>query len=338
MSQSSPPRRLIVSLTSYPARIQYVPQVLDTLLAQTRPADEIVLYLSGDQFPGRESDLPEALRTAASGGKLRLRFVPGDLRPHKKYFYAFRDYPDAYIVTVDDDALYSPDLLRLLWKKHLRHPGAVVAGRTHLITLDPSGNPNPYACWIRRTLGFEEGLSMQLFAVGVGGVLYDPRLFPPELLDEQAIRSLCLSADDLWLKAMELAAGIPVVRAACPELLRTIPGTQETCLYSQNLGENRNDAMFSAIRDWVREHYGSDLIRERLNSADWPRITDDLSLYAYLNSDRQRLIDSFSTAGARMEKQLGSAREEIVLLRKSRSYRLGNTLVAPFSRLLRRKK
>ena len=103
MSQSSPPRRLIVSLTSYPARIQYVPQVLDTLLAQTRPADEIVLYLSGDQFPGRESDLPEALRTAASGGKLRLRFVPGDLRPHKKYFYAFRDYPDAYIVTVDDD-------------------------------------------------------------------------------------------------------------------------------------------------------------------------------------------------------------------------------------------
>ena len=44
-------QRVIVSLTSYPARIQYVSRVVRSLFAQRYLPDMTVLYLSKDQFP-----------------------------------------------------------------------------------------------------------------------------------------------------------------------------------------------------------------------------------------------------------------------------------------------
>ena len=54
--------RLIVSFTSYPERISTVNCVLNSLYAQTRKADEIILWLAKEQFPNREADLPISLQ------------------------------------------------------------------------------------------------------------------------------------------------------------------------------------------------------------------------------------------------------------------------------------
>ncbi len=300
-------RRLLVSMTSYPQRIGCVPAVLETLLRQTRPADGILLYLAGEQFPGREADLPPALCAFAEAGQVRIRWTEDDLKPHKKYFYAFREFPDSLIVTVDDDALYAPTLLEELWKTHCAHPRAVAAGRTHLITLDDSGAPRPYARWIHRVQGMEEGPSMQLFAVGVGGALYDPGWFPPELFREDILRETCLMGDDLWLKVMEAAAGIPVVRCGVPETLRTIPGSQETALYQENLHENRNDEMLARIRERLSALWGQDPLLTALQNPAWPRVTGE-DLLTWLNGDRRRLITSvnqeMARANARVTKEV----------------------------------
>lgn len=336
-------RRLTVSFTSYPARIRFVPAMLSTLLKQTRPANQIVLYLSEDQFPGRETDLPEELQNAQKESRLQIRWVTGDLKPHKKYIYAFRDFPEDIIVTVDDDVLYAPELLEQLWQAHLEHPEAVVAGRTHLITLDKDGHPNPYTQWIHCTQGFDDGPSMQLIAIGIAGVLYDPKLFPPELFDEESIHSLCLEADDLWLKAMELVAGVPVVRASNPELIRTIADSQETALYLQNLNENRNDVFLTNVIGYIKEVYGKDLVTERLNDPAWPRLEDEPSLFEFLNTDRRRILTAANIAYGRLERakeeiKKGKKRAEdlentIQALRESSSYRLGNKLIAPISKV-----
>ncbi len=391
-------RELVVSLTSWPGRIACVPRVLDCLLAQTRPADRILLYLSLDQFPGREADLPQELTDAAREGKLTLRFPEGDLKPHKKYFYAFREFPDSLVVTVDDDVLYAPTLLEELLKAHLSWPKAVVAGRAHLITLSPQGDLEPYARWIHRTMGFAEGPSMQLFPVGIGGVLYDPRLFPPDLFREEAFRELCLLGDDLWLKTFELQAGIPVVRCEIPELLRAIPGSQDTALYQANLHGSRNDEMLSALRAWMVAQTGEDPWLSRLREPGYPRVEGREALLTYLNEDKRRLMTSLNRAfvrlesrtvsettarvkaatteqvtarvkakmeeimSSRLEKQasqfakekaslekqfarekealetrLRELEQELEALRSSSSYRLGNALVSPLSRLRRGK-
>ena len=340
---------LIVSLTSFPARIRFVPQVIGCLRKQTRPADAILLWLSAEQFPDREASLPAELLEAVRNGAVSLRWTEGDLKPHKKYLGAFREFPDDVIVTVDDDVLYGPTLLEDLWNTRLRYPGAVVAGRTHLITLDPSGQPRHYAQWLRRTLGFEEGPAMQLFAVGIGGVLYEPKWFPPELYDTEVIRNTCLLADDVWLKVMEMAAGVPVVRSEGTELLRLIPGSQETSLFSANLEQSRNDEILTAVRAWADGHFGRDVVAEALADSRFPRVRDEEELMAFINSDRTRLIVSANTALARersskekaverLRRQLDKQVRDNEQLRASLSYRLGSRIVSPFSKLLSRKK
>ena len=347
-------QKLILSLTSYPARIRYVPQVLTSLLSQTHPADAVMLYLSEEQFPNREKELPPELQSASERKQVQIRWVNTDLKPHKKYIYAFREFPEDLVVTVDDDVLYEPAFLEILLKTHQEYPDAVVAGRTHLITLDDSGQPYPYRSWLRQTLGFEAGPSMQLFAVGIGGVLYHPRWFPAELYNEEIIRRTCLMADDLWLKTMELVAGIPVVYSPAGQYLRIIPGSQEVSLYQQNVYQDLNDESLSAIRAWADSYYGKDLLAEALSTTALPVIRDELSLLAYLNTERKALLKAMNDTRRklrvsekeksrqkeeidRLGREKAAAQQEAELLRASSSYRVGSTLLKPIH-LLRRKK
>ena len=95
---------LIVSFTSYPARIHAVPQVLESLYAQSMKPDRILLWLAEEQFPKREADLPPRLIDDIAAGKFELRWCD-DIGSHKKYFYAMLEFPDDIVVIVDDDQL-----------------------------------------------------------------------------------------------------------------------------------------------------------------------------------------------------------------------------------------
>ena len=142
-------RRLIVSLTTYPRRIGTLHKVLETVYAQTRQADEVVLWLASAQFPGREADLPRELMVLVEAGKLTLRWC-ADLKPHKKYFYALQEYAGDLVVTVDDDLLYSETMLQSLYESYLLYPGAVSTVRAHLMLVE-NGKILPYNTWIQET-------------------------------------------------------------------------------------------------------------------------------------------------------------------------------------------
>ena len=79
-------RRIIVSLTSFPARIGVVWMVVESLMHQTLKPHKIILWLSKEQFSTIES-LPKKLLAQRERG-LEIRLVDGDIRSHKKYIYA----------------------------------------------------------------------------------------------------------------------------------------------------------------------------------------------------------------------------------------------------------
>ena len=106
-------KRLIISFTSYPARIKYVKNVLRALYAQTLQPDKILLWLAKEQFPNLEKDLPEELQDDLRQNKFELRWCD-NLGTHKKYFYAMQEFPEDIIVTVDDDVEYDKDVLQTL--------------------------------------------------------------------------------------------------------------------------------------------------------------------------------------------------------------------------------
>lgn len=239
------PHELVVSLTTYPARIVTLPSVLEPLCRQTMRPDRIVLWLCRSEFPGGEVDVPASVLAYRARG-VEIHFVDESLKPHTKYLFAMRAYPDAAIVTVDDDIAYPDDLVETLWKSYLRHPHAVSAMRAHRIALDRRGCPRPYLYWEFDCNMWIDRPRHALFATGAGGVLYPPHILPDEALDSARIRAKSLRNDDLWLKFAELKAGVPVVVPRLFRELSYIGSTQESSLWGGN-ARGENDAIVRAL-------------------------------------------------------------------------------------------
>ena len=80
---------IIVSVTSYPARINEVVLAIRTMYRQTRLPDKVILWLGEENFPNKFADLPKELLQLVSEKNLEIRWCE-DIGPHTKYFYAFR--------------------------------------------------------------------------------------------------------------------------------------------------------------------------------------------------------------------------------------------------------
>lgn len=236
---------VIVSLTSFPARIDLVWITIASIMNQTMKAGRIILWLSREQFSGNDEDLPKSLLALKKRG-LEIRYC-GDIMPHKKYFYVMQENPEGVVVTIDDDIFYPENHLEMLWKKHLEYPKAVCCWYAHKIGYDENGKILLYNQWESDVSGYETP-TMQLLAVGCGGVLYPVKEMPGMLFDEEKIQKLCIRTDDLWLKSMEVLAGIPVVRCVPDSLIfYGFLQTRHKGLFATNADRDGNDVAMEAI-------------------------------------------------------------------------------------------
>lgn len=231
---------LIVSFTTFPGRIPNVWKVLDSLMRQKCRPDRIVMALTEEEFPDRK--LPASLNPFIEAG-LEVVFLPYNYRCHNKYFYVLQAYPEATVVTVDDDSYYRKDLTYRLLKLHEQYPDAVCANISNVIS---SRNYDRYSNWKKtdRPTAPTHGI----IALGFGAVLY-PKTFRPALLfDRERIKRLCPTADDLWLKAVEIVEGTMVCCGGYYPRPVTLPGSQEVALRKVNKGTiNRNDVQWAAL-------------------------------------------------------------------------------------------
>lgn len=236
----NPDSNTIVSLTSFPARIESVWITIATLLTQTRKPKAIILWLANDQFPNGEKDLPKKLLEMKDYG-LTIRFCD-NLFPHKKYYYTMKENPESNVITVDDDTFYPEYLIEELENMSLKHPNTICCTWAHDITLNLEGHINPYSDWNHgiRECGIPKLCTMP---VGIGGVLYPPHCLDLRVFDKEKIQELCLRTDDIWLKGMALLKGTPAARIDRVYLRTyfTLIGTQKSGLRYENVDENKND-------------------------------------------------------------------------------------------------
>ncbi|MBR2801484.1 MAG: glycosyltransferase [Erysipelotrichaceae bacterium] len=282
-------RKIVASVTTFPDRIKGMRPVLDSILDQSRPADEVVLWLADSQFPEGTEGLPEDLMELVNEGKVTIRFCK-DLKAHKKYFYAFSEYADDLIVTFDDDLLYYKDSINELFLTYLEFPHSVPAMRAHLMVFDEEQVILPYNHWFLESNICVQQPCMQLLATGGAGALYVPELFEKGFLNEKLIQELCPLADDLWLKAAEVMSGIPVVLARPNRTLKYLPGSQETALYHLNVDENRNDVQIKAINEYLDSKYGEKTLTRKItayNGANYLSVRDIMDAI-YLERQTQR--------------------------------------------------
>ena len=187
---------VIVSLTTYGERIFDVYLAIESIMQGTIKPNKILLWLSEEEFKGKT--IPKTLELQVERG-LQIEFCE-DLRSYNKLIPSLKKYPEASIVTIDDDVMYEYDLIERLINAHIVHSDAVCACRMHRINLDNNGKPLNYLDW-EHCISDEE-LSPLNFPTGVGGVLYPPNCFSEEVFNSEVFMDICPQADDIWFYSM----------------------------------------------------------------------------------------------------------------------------------------
>jgi len=245
---------MVVSMTSFPARIKTVHFAIQSLLEQTCRPRVIQLWLGKDEIPN-ENWLPGRLRALTERG-LEIHFSERTFYQYDKYLHNAGLNADAPFVIVDDDVIYPPNSLEHLWEAHLKHPEAVVGNRCHQMDMDAEGKLTPYRDWKREVQA--PAPSLQLLPTGAGGVLYPPGfLTDPNATDTRKLLACAPYADDIWLKAIALSRGIPTVATALSQgsewYHRYTPTMMEGTLMETNVNRGLNDTQVRASMDWVAQ-------------------------------------------------------------------------------------
>ena len=243
----------VVSLTTYPARVGNVWRVIE-MAANQRGIKEkyaICLYLIKSEFEG--VDLPAKIKELQARG-LTVKFNEENLKCHNKYFYAFKDYPEKTVITIDDDLQYNHHSISGLIKKNKEYPDCIIYNRGNRILKN-----EPYNNW-----PFVENLTCpqhDVFPTGVGGVLYPPHCCNEFVTDMGVIKKTCLRADDLWLNFMSRLNHTKVVQSGLKSTYMVLPDTsQQTALWLVNndVIQVGNDVQINEITKWSLKELNCD--------------------------------------------------------------------------------
>lgn len=224
--------QLIVSITSYPARINTVHFAIESILAQSLKADKVILWLATEQFPNKENDLPSNLITLKRKG-LEIEWC-NDIKSYKKLIPTLKKYPNDIIVTADDDNIYENKWLQKLYESYKKNPDDIHCHRITKFYYDGefrfiSGGKDYYkkACFLNKV-------------VGLGGVLYPPNCFYKDILNEKLFMKLAPTNDDIWfwLQAVLNNRKVRVIKSPLISANYT-PNSQQFGLFNINdKGEN----------------------------------------------------------------------------------------------------
>ena len=243
----------VVSLTTYPARVGNVWRVIEMAANQRGIKDKyaICLYLIESEFEG--IDLPARIKELQARG-LTGKFNKENLKCHNKYFYAFKDYPEKTIITIDDDLQYNHHTISKLVMFNKKYSGCISFNRGNLIDKD-----KPYNCW-----PFIQNMTtpcFNTFPTGVGGVLYPPNSCGSIVTNINVINQTCIRADDLWLNFNSRLKGTKVVQTDLKSTFMVLPDSnQQYALWATNNSSdsNENDKQIASISEWAKQNLNCD--------------------------------------------------------------------------------
>lgn len=226
--------QVIVSLTTYPARINSVYKTISTLLNQTVKPDRVVLWLAEPQFPDKQ--LPQNLTRLQEFG-LEIKWVQKDIRSFKKLIPSLKEFPNDIIITADDDIFYPSEFVENLYEAYLKNPEYIHANRAFVIKRKLNGK----FYMVARNYGYNSSYlpaySNELMS-GYG------TLFPPHSIDERALddsvfMNVMPTNDDIWVWGMAVLNGTKIMVNKNGYKLKLIEDRTVQACALKNL--NRND-------------------------------------------------------------------------------------------------
>ena len=240
---------IIVSLTSFPARMTTLHLVIESIIKQSIKPNKILLWLYEKEFPQKEKNIPKKVLNFQSHGLL-IKYYPTNLKSHLKLIPTLKQYPNSIIITIDDDVYYKKDMIEKLYKSYLKNPKDIHAHRISKIIFNKIKKNFDI---INGGLDYYNVSTYLNILNGVGGVIYPPNCFNNDIFNETLILKLAKTNDDLWFWVQAVLKGtkIKVVEKGYPQL-KNIKGSQKITLGQFN---NRGPKLFYKDLKKIFDYY-----------------------------------------------------------------------------------
>ena len=220
-------KKIIVSLTSYKKRFKNLQLVLQSIFNNTMKPFKIVLSI----YKRDLIFLPKNLKDMVNTKKIELIVSDIDLKSHKKYFDVMKKYRDYAIITIDDDIIYTNDLIESLYNSYIKYPNCIHSRRVHKITIK-NNTILPYNKWIKE-YKYELNPSFYLLENTGSGTLFPPNIL--NISDENINEIIkCITADDIYLKYLSRKKNIKIVWVPNNHLLGIKQLKDKYALYMRN--------------------------------------------------------------------------------------------------------
>ena len=241
-------RRVIVSLSTVPDRINYLRPTIRSLLKQTRPPDEIVLAIP--EFSVRERRPYVVPNYVSRLPRVRVLHCPEDWGPATKFIGAIQDElaagrENTLIMVVDDDRLYPRDALEtyLYYSEQLPNAALCFRGAAMPSTLDWDDAKMIHA----RDLREPRPVAV---ITGCGSYLVQPRFFDQSLWDYSGAPSVAFHIDDIWISAWLSRRGVKRYVVPGSAMMRSVRRQRRTVSLNKIPGRQKlNNETIAFFRD-----------------------------------------------------------------------------------------
>jgi hypothetical protein len=211
--------KVIISLTTSPNRLKLIEPAIISFLNQDYKPTQIEINVPLKYKNKEEYEIPDFLKASVVGSSeadppkyptVKIFRIERDIGPATKIvptLLRYKDDPDAFIITFDDDHKYPEKMVSTLLK------GLVKFGDKKIYTI---GGLHMFVGSKMTLEGFNPYHTCQVDVLeGVFGVLYNPRLFEDDLMDymNKVIQCKeCLTSDDITLSNYLAWKKVPIIR------------------------------------------------------------------------------------------------------------------------------
>lgn len=246
---------IIATLTTLPSRIAYLAPVINSMLGQSSPPDEIHLQLS--RHCVKENcgyELPEFLKDYP---QVKIFWHEQDYGPATKWLPTlnYLRNQEVTLLIMDDDCFYPRDMVANLLKAHKANPdkvycstgGAFMGKKINHLKVGPKPQKNMLTILIENTAP-QRVDTVQGFSL----VLFNPGIIETNLVDQLKKHNLNQLADDILLSALFEKSGIERIQIAPYQ----VPQPLEQAEINPIHGEARLVLMTLEALNWTQQHLG----------------------------------------------------------------------------------
>lgn len=245
------PERVVISLTTIPARARHIRPALLSLLDQDEPADRILLnYPAASLRTGAPYPDPTTLDLPAGVDLVRCT----DSGPSTKLLPAIDAEPHALIIVADDDVIYPRDFVATLLAAHRSEPATAWGYRGVALN-----QPAPFAELSHIFASAIDAPQVADILFGTWGYAVTADMFNESVFKYPGVDGAVRWVDDVWISGHLARGGVPrkiVTSLLFPVESLTVMRQALTSGINRS-GENDEIAIAAFGDDWSRPNKGT---------------------------------------------------------------------------------